>query len=779
MSIFKCKICGGTIEFNQGDTVGVCDSCGTKQTLPRLDDDRKANLYDRANHFRRNNEFDKAATIYEQILNEDTADAEAYWSLVLCNYGIEYVEDPSTHKRIPTVNRAQFTSIFDDDNYKLAIKYADTNQRELYENEAKIINDIQKGILDISQKEEPFDVFICYKETDNNGRRTNDSVLANELYHQLIQEGFKVFFARITLEDKLGTAYEPYIFAALNSAKVMVVLGTKPEYFNAVWVKNEWSRYLSIVKKSRGRMVLIPAYKDMDPYDLPDEFSHLQAQDMSKLGFMQDLIRGIKKIVHADVVRTSVKEPVIIGGGNKYVTPLLERAFIFLEDGKWEEADAYCEKVLDIDPKNPEAYLGKLMSESKVAYRDNLKDLPETFNDNENYNKIIRFGSDKLVSEMERCINYISERNKKTQLSNDYNEAVEMMNRYGDQYYYNSIAEKFESFQNYKDSIKFAKECREKAEISRMDKIYCNAKRDISGYNYEAAISKLKMIPDYIDSNELILFCESAIENNRLYQEKVNRFNKKIIILTLLTIIIIIIINVVRSVVAPRIEQKKEYDRANYLIEIGDYSEAMKLLKDMNYKDSIEKYDMLIQQYPLYAPVGGYLYFGSYEQDNDASNGSEAIEWLVLDKEDNRLLLISKYALDCIQYNTSITNPGWEKCSLRKWLNDTFCKEAFSYDEQKNIYSPDANSDKVFLLNYGEAKQYLDFGQITVCKPTSYAISKNIYTSSEGNCYWWLRTRSSTNHTLGVSSKNYIDSLGYNVNNKDGGVRPALWLKID
>ena len=187
MSIFKCKMCGGTIEFNPGDTVGVCDSCGTKQTLPRLDDDRKANLYDRANHFRRNNDFDKAAGIYEQILNEDNTDAEAYWSLVLCHYGIEYVEDPQSRKRIPTVNRAQFTSIFDDDNYKSALHYADGYQKELYEDEAKAINEIQKGILAISQKEEPFDVFICYKETDNSGRRTQDSVLANDLYHQLTQ----------------------------------------------------------------------------------------------------------------------------------------------------------------------------------------------------------------------------------------------------------------------------------------------------------------------------------------------------------------------------------------------------------------------------------------------------------------------------------------------------------------------------------------------------------------------------------------------------------------
>lgn len=282
MSIFKCKMCGGELHINPGESVAVCEYCGTTQTLPKLDDDRRANLYDRANHFRRNNDFDKAAGIYEQILNEDKTDAEAYWSLVLCRYGIEYVEDPATHKRVPTVNRAQYTSIFDDEDYKAAIQYADAAQRVVYEAEAKAINEIQKGILEISQKEEPFDVFICYKETDANGRRTPDSVLATDLYHQLTQEGFKVFFSRITLEDKLGTAYEPYIFAALNSAKVMVVLGTKPEYFNAVWVKNEWSRYLALIRGG-AKKVLIPAYRDMDPYDLPEEFSHLQAQEMAEL----------------------------------------------------------------------------------------------------------------------------------------------------------------------------------------------------------------------------------------------------------------------------------------------------------------------------------------------------------------------------------------------------------------------------------------------------------------------------------------------------------------
>lgn len=366
-------MCGGTIEYEPGATVGVCDSCGTQQTLPRLDNDRKINLYDRANHFRRNNEYDKAAEIYNRILNEEGSDAEAYWSLVLCRYGIEYVEDPVFRKRIPTINRSQFTSIFSDEDYKAALQYADGYQREIYEAEARIIDNIQKSILEISRKEEPFDVFICYKETDNYGRRTQDSVLANDLYYQLVQEGFKVFFSRITLEDKLGAAYEPYIFAALNSSKVMVVLGTKPEYFNSVWVRNEWSRYLALIKNGAPK-VLIPAFRDMDPYDLPEEFSHLQAQDMSKLGFMQDLLRGIKKIAGAPVEHNAPAESVPANNeAASNVQALLDRGYMALEDEEWESAGRFFDEVLNFDAKNSMAHLGCALTEMQLPSIEMLK----------------------------------------------------------------------------------------------------------------------------------------------------------------------------------------------------------------------------------------------------------------------------------------------------------------------------------------------------------------------------------------------------------------------
>lgn len=597
MTIFKCKMCGGTLEFNPGDTVAVCDSCGTKQTLPKLDDDRRANLYDRANHFRRSNEYDKAMGIYEQILAEDNTDAEAYWSLVLCRYGIEYVEDPATHKRVPTVNRAQFTSIFDDDNYKSALHYADAAQREVYESEAKAINEIQKGILAISQKEQPFDVFICYKETDANGCRTPDSVLANDLYHQLTQEGFKVFFSRITLEDKLGTAYEPYIFAALNSAKVMVVLGTKPEYFNAVWVRNEWSRYLALVKTSNGKKVLIPAYKDMDPYELPDEFSHLQAQDMSKLGFAQDLIRGIRKILTIDAPKPASKETVVVNSEAGNTSSLLERAFMFLEDGEWNSADEYCERVLDMDPKNAQAYLGKLMAELQVRKQEQLADVDEPFDDRNNYQKTIRFADVPLRKKLEGDIEHILSRNEHNRLEGIYEEATARKDAARTESDYQNAASIFASIADYRDASEQERNCLELAEKARKEAIYSEADslasgRDISAIN--EAIEKYRSIPDWKDALEKVHICQNRIETIKVedekkqLQDKIERAaqTKKTIKFCTIAAACIIVLAVIFKVIIPSIK----YGKANAILADGDYLAAMEAFADIDgFRDSHEK----------------------------------------------------------------------------------------------------------------------------------------------------------------------------------------------
>lgn len=826
MTIFKCKMCGGTLEFNPGDTVAVCDSCGTKQTLPKLDDDRRANLYDRANHFRRSNEYDKAMGIYEQILAEDNTDAEAYWSLVLCRYGIEYVEDPATHRRVPTVNRAQFTSIFDDDNYKSALHYADAAQREVYESEAKAINEIQKGILAISQKEQPFDVFICYKETDAGGRRTPDSVLANDLYHQLTQEGFKVFFARITLEDKLGTAYEPYIFAALNSAKVMVVLGTKPEYFNAVWVKNEWSRYLALVKNSGGKKMLIPAYKDMDPYDLPEEFSHLQAQDMGKLGFMQDLIRGIKKIISADAPKAAVKETVVVSGGNAAVEPLMKRAFMFLEDGNWQEADTYCEKVLDQDPENAQAYLGKLMAQLHIATKEELPNCATELTQNDNYQKALRFADDALHTMLTKANEQICWRNAKAV----YDRAAEIAKNATSMAEFQNAANMFASIEQFEDAAEKRKECQRSAEKCRLaiveadkDHTYNVAMEHMRWNRYAEALRRLEEITGWKDADEQAAICKKKIaEQKEVWKKKI-----KILIPILAAVVILIVLFVKLAV--PKIErnnamnqaialiesgdydagyaileelgeneaiQSNKYDRAVKLIDSGDYRAAYVLLSGLAYKDSAEKLQSIKSLLLANANPGEKVFFGSYEQDNDTSNGKEDITWIVLAKEDNKILAISEKALDCKPYNNEkYTKVTWETCALRKWLNSSFINSAFSSEEKAKIptvtvsadknpkYSTDpgnATQDQVFLLSIAEAEKYFSSNSARRCTPTEYAIANG----AERSCLWWLRSPGKySEHAADVQSGGDIYYAGYlyrTISAYDGdlAVRPAMWISI-
>ena len=392
MAILKCKMCGGDIILSEDKTFGTCDSCGSTMTFPKVSDEHKLNLYNRANHFRRQNEFDKAIAAYDKILDQDDTDAEAHWGAVLSRYGIEYVEDPATHERIPTCHRVQAASILSDPDYLSALEYApDTASRDIYEQEARRIAEIQKGILAISSQEKPYDVFICYKETDEAGQRTRDSALAQEIYYQLTNEGYKVFFSRITLEDKLGQEYEPYIFAALNSARVMLVIGTKPEFFNAVWVKNEWSRYLALMKNDRTRL-LIPCYQDMDPYDLPEELSALQSQDMSKIGFIQDITRGIKKVLSKPEPKP---QPVMqqAPAATTNIENLMKRARLFMEDGDFTSANEYLDKVLDENAEYAPAYVGKVCTALGFRKEEQLAEATFLYLWHPDWEKALRFAN--------------------------------------------------------------------------------------------------------------------------------------------------------------------------------------------------------------------------------------------------------------------------------------------------------------------------------------------------------------------------------------------------
>ncbi len=296
-TILKCKMCGGDISVNADMTVGTCQYCGSTMTLPHIDTDKKARLFNHANQYRLNNEFDKAYDAYKAISEEDEQEAEAYWGMLLSEYGVEYVQDPKTKKRVPTCHRTIIQPIKKSSNYELACKYADIENRFMYQNEAEALDKIQKKIMSISSQQEQYDVFICYKESEERtSERTSDSVLAQQIYDELSRKGFNTFFSRVTLKDKLGEDYEPFIYSALKSSKIMILVSTSAEHCESPWVRNEWSRFIAFMSDDKEKKI-IPAFKDMTAYELPDELAAFQSQDMSKIGAVQDLVMGVESLL--------------------------------------------------------------------------------------------------------------------------------------------------------------------------------------------------------------------------------------------------------------------------------------------------------------------------------------------------------------------------------------------------------------------------------------------------------------------------------------------------
>lgn len=770
MSTLKCKMCGGTLEINENETTATCEYCGTEQTIPKITDDVIGNLFNHANTLRLKSEFDKAEEIYNKIVGLDNTQSEAYWGIILCKYGIEYVEDPTTYKRVPTCHRTSYDAITADEDYKLAIQYADISQKIIYEAEAKAIDEIQKGILTISQNEKPYDVFICYKETDESGKRTQDSVLANDIYHQLTQEGFKVFYAAITLEDKLGQEYEPYIFAALNSAKVMLVIGSKPEYFTAVWVKNEWSRYLKLMKGDRSKL-LIPCYKDMDAYELPEEFAHLQAQDMGKIGFINDIVRGIKKVINKDEPKSAVKETAAAGqAANSGVAPLLKRISLFLEDGNWQEADEYCERVLDSDPENAQAYLYKLMAKMEVRKKEDLRNQAQPFDSEDMYRKTVRFADEELKNTLEEYNAYIKDRNEKKRIESIYNKAVYDMRYARDEISYKIIIEDLSEIPGYKDADEKKKECEEKAEECRLESLYNSALKIQtvqSEDNQLRAAKQFEELGTYKDSAERVQQCRDKAEEIRTEEERKKAEREK----------------------AEKEREAKAKKRNRNIAIILPSTTAICVVLAL-----LCVYVII----PAIAPVGSLIKYGKYEQDNDSSNGIEDIEWIILAKDDNKMLVISDKAIDCKPYHSSYGNTTWEECSLRRWLNDTFVNEAFTTEEQEKIlttnvtadanpdYDTDAGNDtedKVFLLSIEEANRYFKYDSERQCVSTEYAKANGAYTyeiDGASNCFWWLRSQGgySNKSASVVNSDGTVSKYGNAVDDNRDCVRPAMWISL-
>ena len=823
----KCKSCGFPLVVKPGEVVTKCEACGLVNTLPSMDTDQKILRCNHANDYRQNCEFDQAAQLFQDILKEDAREPEAYWGLVLCKYGVQYVDDPKDGHRVPTCNRIQSTPITTDVDYQRALTYADASRLGVYQYQAKEIDEIQKKIIEISSHEKPYDVFICYKELDNlTGQRTQDSVLAQELYRELTDYHLRVFFSRITLREKLGVEYEPYIYAALTSAPVMIHVTTSYNNSNAPWVKNEWSRYLSL-KNSGSDKSFTVAYKGLNPdIALPKEFSGKQASDLSRVGAMQEIAEWASQ----SVKRYKEKQ----GRGHEDEEALkitLTRAFQYLAAGNRNQAEEMFRACVASDKTCAEAYLGLVMTRRNYMNRRQLGTGMVSLTDDLNFNLAVQYADEDLRRELEAAEAQIQNRirekreadarkaeeerleaERKAEAERRRKEQEQLEKKRAEQ----KAKEEEEKKRKQEEARKKEEEKYRRIGIAisvvivaclvfylnviqpekEKANLYEGAIMELNTAQYELAYSQFKTLAEvnYKDSQQML----TEVYNSWISDAKKQLLNGEY--------------QSCISTLESLEKRVSDYDvddfyRTKYQAYLGlnEYTFAYECLSNYSSPSEVEGAIQEIRDISIQnAIVGGTVIMGQFEQDSNTDNGMEPIEWKVLDVQDGKAFLLSDKILTYKVYNEEVEGYVfefeekefvWESSYIRNWLNTEFYDAAFSEDDKNRIiktkykseggrsYEPEKvsyTSENVTLLSDEEVRTYLGEGESAEAKDTQYACDNKDRWAFDGK--WYLRSSYEGGksaplrytHYVGVNGK--IDWDGYQ--DTEFGIRPAMWVSI-
>ena len=362
----------------------------------------------------------------------------------------------------------------------------------------------------------------------------------------------------------------------------------------------------------------------------------------------------------------------------------------------------------------------------------------------------------------------------------------------------------FEALKGYSDSAAQIEACL----TSIKERDYQAAVSLQEAEKYEEAITAFEALNGYSDSAAQIEACLTSIKE-RDYQtaislQEAGKYEEAITAFEALN---------GYSDSAVQINETK-YLKATILTEKGDYAGAVSVFSSIKgYKDvdilleSDKNLSAATAARDAQYSVGNYVTFGHYPQTSEGVD-STLIEWLVVDRDGQKVLLLSRFGLDAQPYNKEYTSITWEECTLRTWLNETFLNKAFTPREQTGILMTNVDNssgqgyngwktsggnntqDKVFLLSYSESNKYLGVryndtnNTKSRVEPTAYAINQkaNIYSNktADGKAagWWWLRSPGRSPSFVAVVRSD--GAIYYNnADNNCGSVRPALWINLE
>lgn len=291
--VISCTCCGRQMVFPEECTLLECPACGTRNAKPRATG-TELEILRRAVDQRLACDFHNAEKSYQHVLLEHPDEHEALWGCLLCHYGVEYVEDPHTRRRMPTVHTVRPKPLQEQADFRRACEFAPPEVRAQYELDAAYIDDAQASIRQMAASCQPYDVFICHKTTRTGSHdKTEDFHRATSLYHFLKDQGVRAFFAPESLQSAAGANYEAGIYHALQTAKVMLVVCSDADYLTSAWVRSEWSRFLEMMEVAPDKQLIPLLYDHFSPSRLPKEFlfRRLQGLDMAEITAPQTLTR--------------------------------------------------------------------------------------------------------------------------------------------------------------------------------------------------------------------------------------------------------------------------------------------------------------------------------------------------------------------------------------------------------------------------------------------------------------------------------------------------------
>lgn len=594
-----------------------------------------------------------------------------------------------------------------------------------------------------------------------------------------------------------GTNWDEYISAEISKADTlgMIVFVTRNIFGGDPQSKNYVKREYDLADKMK--LPIYPIWlEDFDHSDVENTGLYLWYSDL-------DYKEGVK---NADVAADEMAWLALKKFNLVYKTDaLIGVAYRFLGEADFAAGKECLDFVLKKEPENALAYCGKLMAEYRVTRIEGLAECGTPLEESDNYRKAVNIGGKELADALQEYNNGIKKRNEERHREENYRKALNLMKDARLERDYRKAADLFQSLGEYEDAVVLAKKCMDDAEIARKASAAARTSKSISQTSDEHGAQKRRRTESSARKTH------TSIPRRTSLGSYIPLKNRNIIVRLLAVCIVIGI--VIGKVVLPQINEKRRQDELNSItekkqvafdravshVEKGDYESAYNLLVGLDYADSewlrsaISCWKKPQHQASRLEP-GSYYVFGAYEQDNDLENGKEDIEWLVLAREENRVLVISRYALDAKPYNEELESVTWETCSLRKWLNESFLAEAFSDVEQEMIQSvtvtadpnPDYDTepgndtvDKVFLLSISEAKLYLDSDDKRKCIPTAYAIDNGAYASYDATGWWWLRSPGSK--SFSAACVDYVGDVyesGNFVSLSSVSVRPALWLNL-